>query len=160
MSDKQSAEKELEKYKKQSANILGPSTNIGELSEFHKVVIDSVLLSINPDDGDIYKYKDKFKDKAAQFIISGQGLQKLAVCAGVAWNPVETRATVQSQNYVAYRAVGSIRKADGASTAFLAEYDIDMEIIEEELREQFIEKRRNHERKYRKNQNTRHEKDL
>lgn len=142
MSDKQSAEKALEKYKEQKANILGPSTNIGELSEFHKVVIDSVLLSINPKDGDIYKYKDGFKDKETQYIISGQGLQKLAVCAGISWLPNETRATAQSQNYVAYRAVGSIRKADGASTAFLGEYDIDMGVVESEIQEHFTEKRK------------------
>ncbi len=138
----ESAEQELIKFKEEKANILGPSTHVGELSEFHKVVLDSVQLSVNPADGDIYKHKDGFKDKPALFIITGQGLQRLAVCAGVFWNPNETKSTTQSQNYVAYRAVGCIRKSDGAATCFQAEYDIDMDVVRDELDDQFAEKRK------------------
>lgn len=139
---KDSAEKEIEEFKKKKANILGPSTNLGELSEFHKIIVDSIQLSTNVADGDIYKHKDKFKDQPAQFIVSGQGLQRLAVCAGVFWNPNETKATSQSQKYVAYRAVGCIRKNDGTPTCFQAEYDIDIDVVEDELREQFVEKKK------------------
>lgn len=142
MKDQVKIEKELAEYKKQKANILGPTTKMDGLSEFHKVIVDSVTLSINPADGDIYKHKDQYKDIPAQYIISGQGLQRLAVCAGVAWNPIETKATSISQKYVAYNAVGCIRKADGIPICFQSEYDIDIDVVEDELREQFKEKRK------------------
>lgn len=140
MTTQDTAAKELAEYKKQKANILGPITTMECLSEFHSIVIDSVFLSIDPLNGDIYKHKDGYQDKPALFIITGQGLQRLAVCAGVVWNPVETKATVQSQQYVAYNAVGCIRKSDGVPTCFQAEYDIDLEVIEDELRDQYAEK--------------------
>lgn len=139
---KESVENELAEYKKQNANILGPSTKMDGLSEFHKIIVDSVALSINPADGDIYKHKDKFGDNPAQYIISGQGLQRLAVCAGVAWNPLETKATAISQKYVAYNAVACIRKADGIPVCFQAEYDVDIDVVEDELRDQFRDKRK------------------
>ena len=136
-----SVTKELEAYKKQQANILGPSISMEGLSEFHKVVIDSVTLSIDPANGDIYKHKDAYKDKPAQFIITGQGLQRLAVCAGIVWNPTETRMTSISQKYVAYNAVGCIRKMDGIPTCFQAEYDIDIDVEEDKIREAYAEKK-------------------
>lgn len=139
---KDTVAKELEKYKEQKANLLGPSIKMDGLSEFHKVVVDAVTLSINPADGDIYKHKDKYGDIPAQFIITGQGLQRLAVCAGVAWNPIETKATSISQKYVAYNAVGCIRKADGIPVCFQAEYDVDIDVVEDELRDQFNEKKK------------------
>ena len=139
---KESVENELAEYKEQSANILGPLTKMDGLSEFHKVIVDSVTLSINPFDGDIYKHKDKYGDNPAQYILTGQALQKLAICAGVAWNPIETKATSISQKYVAYNAVGCIRKADGLPVCYQAEYDVDIDVVEDELRGQFNEKRK------------------
>jgi hypothetical protein len=138
----QTVEKELEVYKKQKANILGPTTSMEGLSEFHKVIVDSVMLSSNPADGDVYKHKDSYGDKPAQFILTGQALQRLAICAGVFWNPAETKATAQSQKYVAYNAVGCIRKTDGTPTCFQAEADIDIDVESDELRESFIKKRK------------------
>jgi len=142
-----SVEKELAEYKEQNANILGPSTRMDGLSEFHKVIVDSVSLSINPVDGDIYKHKDGYGDAPAQYIIAGQGLQRLAVCAGVVWNPIETKATSISQKYVAYNAVGCIRKADGTPVCFQAEYDVDIDVVEDELRDQFKDKKKKWEEK-------------
>lgn len=138
----QTVEKELEVYKKQKANILGPTTSMDGLSEFHKVIVDSVILSSNPADGDVYKHKDGYGDKPVQFILTGQALQRLAICAGVFWNPAETKATAQSQKYVAYNAVGCIRKTDGTPTCFQAEADIDIDVESDELRESFIKKRK------------------
>ena len=142
MTEVNSVEKEIERYKKLGANLLGPSIHAGEVSQFHKIIVDSVLLSVDPNDGDVYSYKKATNDQPAQFIIAGQGLQRLAMYAGIVWSPNDTRATSQSQKYVAYRAVGSIRKSDGTFTGFQAEYDIDIDIVEDDLRENFAEKRK------------------
>jgi len=128
---------ELEKYKGQKANILMPSTMIGGLSEFHQPVIEAVQLSPNPADGDVYEDKQNNK-----FRLTKQALVKLSNCAGVSWHPYETRRVDNrmDRNYVAYQAVGGIRKADGSSIAFKAEYDMDFEVIEEELTAQYTAK--------------------
>ena len=139
---KQSVEKELAEYKEQKANLLGPTIRMDALSEFHKIVIDTETLSINPADKDIYKHKDKYGERPAQYIITGQGLQKLALCAGVMWNPAETRATKISQRYVAYNAVGCIRKPDGTPAGYQAEADVDIDVEEDDLREKFKEKKK------------------
>ena len=144
---KESVENELAEYKKQNANILGPSTKMNKLSEFHKIVVDTETLSTNPADGDIYKHKDAWGDKPAQYIIHAQGLQKLALCAGVFWNPAETRATAMSQKYVAYNAVGCLRKPDGTPECYQAEADIDIDIVEDELRDKFKDKKKEWQKK-------------
>jgi len=127
---------ELQKYRDEKANILCPTTKIDGLSEWHDAVIDSVRLSIKPDDGDVYKQQSNSKN----FIITGQGLQKLAICAGVVWNPRETRATSLDRDYVAYNAVGCIRKTDGQMVCFQAEYDIDMRVVEDDIRQNYEKK--------------------
>jgi hypothetical protein len=142
MSNKTSIEKELANYKKQKVNMLGPSINLEELSQFHKIVFDSVTLSTEADVGDAYRYKDAYKGKPAQYIITGAGLQKLAVVAGVRWNPVETKITSISHRYVAYAAVGCIRRIDGTSACYKAESDIDIDVVTDEIEESFKVKRK------------------
>lgn len=135
-------EKQLIEYKKKKANILGPNINIEELSQFHKIIIDSVMLSVDPVEGDVYKYKDTFKGNPAQFIITGKGLQKLAVCAGIVWNPAFTKVTSISHKYVAYMATGCIRKADGQQVCYQAESDVDIDVVIDEIQEQFRQKKK------------------
>lgn len=142
MADKQSVEKELANYKKNKVNMLGPSINLEELSQFHKIVFDSVTLSINSEIGDVYRYKDAYKGKPAQYIITGAGLQKLAVVAGVRWDPIETKVTSISRKYVAYSAVGCIRRIDGTSACYKAESDIDIDVVIDEIEENFKAKRK------------------
>ena len=137
MGDKQSTEKELEKYKKEKVNMLGPSINIEELSPFHKIVFDSIALSVDASVGDAYKYKDAYKGKPAQYIITGAGLQKLAVVAGVRWDPAETKITSISHKYVACAAVGCIRRIDGTNACYKAEADQDVDVILDEIEESF-----------------------
>lgn len=48
----------LEKYKQAGANLLMPSTQIAGLSEFHKPIIETVKLSSDPSDGDVYAHDD------------------------------------------------------------------------------------------------------
>jgi len=128
---------EIEKYKSKGANVLLPSTMIGGLSEFHHPVIEAVQLSSKPDDGDVYQ--DSITKK---YRLTKQALVKLSNCAGVSWHPYETKRVDNrmDRDYVAYQAVGGIRKADGSSIAFKAEYDMDFEVIEEELTAQYTAK--------------------
>jgi len=127
----------IEKARKEGANLLLPTTNVGGLSEFHAPVIDSVFLSPRPSDGDVYPASSG--EDCNEFRISAQGLRKLSVCAGIIWHPYECRRLDSRADkfYVAYQAMGGIRKADGTPVWWKGEYDIDFEIIEEELYAQY-----------------------
>ena len=136
--DQEIVARELEKYKAQGANILMPSIHIAGMSEFHSAVVETVQLSVNPEDGDVYPHDTDGK----KFRPTKQALMKLSVCAGVIWSPTESRRVDNGadRNYIAYKVVGGIKKADGQPVFFSAEYDIDFEVIEEELRDLYEKK--------------------
>ena len=151
----------IAKAKTSGANLLLPSTAIAGLSEWHAPVIEEVELARNaeghfePDSSDVYPhdtaetYLDKDKktqlNPKKKWRLTKQALMKLSVQAGILWSPdlckrVDNRA---DRNYICYQAVGGVRKADGSPVFFKAEYDIDFELLEEELREQYEKKAQN-----------------
>lgn len=127
---------------KQGANMLMPTTEIRGLSQLHVPVVDSVYLSANPQGGDVYPEKTSSDTK---FRIAAQGLRKLAVAAGITWHPYECKRTDnrQDRDYVSYQAVGSIKKNDGTSVAWKGEFDLDLHVVEQELRELYHNKSKN-----------------
>lgn len=126
----------LEKYKQAGANLLMPSTQIAGLSEFHKPIIETVKLSSDPNDGDVYAHDDAKPGPDKKWRPTKQALMRLSVCAGVIWSPTESRRIDNgaSRDYIAYKAVGGIKKADGQPVFFSAEYDLDFEVVAEELK--------------------------
>lgn len=144
-----SAMEEIERAQKEGCNLLLPSQQIVGLSEFHAPIVERVQLSINPDDGDVYAHdnvdlsnKDGSPNLRKKWRPTKQALMKLSVCAGVIWSVTESRRIDNGadRNYCAYRAVGGLRKADGQPVFFSADYDMDLEVVEEELREQYERK--------------------
>jgi hypothetical protein len=142
---------ELEKYKTQGCNLLMPSTHIAGLSEWHHPIIEEVLLSADPNNGDVYAHDDAEvyvdKDKKVlnlnkKFRPTKQALMKLSVCAGVIWSPTGSHRVDNGadRNYIAYKAIGGIKKADGRPVFFSAEYDIDFTVLEAELRDSYQRK--------------------
>ena len=126
---------EIEKAKRAGMNVLIPNTHIEGISEFHMPVIAYVPLSPEPVDGDVY-----FHNESGKFALTKQGLMTLSKEAGIVWHPTETRRVDNrgDRDYVAYRAVGGIRMADGSIVwAPPGEYDMDFEVIEEKLRAQY-----------------------
>lgn len=137
----------LDHYRKEKANILLPSQRIEGLSDFHAPVIDTVQLSSDPDDGDIYcQEKSNSDSKPSRYAITGQGIKKLSACAGIMWHPTECKRTDdrKSRDYVSFQAVGGVRKADGSPIYFKAEYDLDFEVIEEEITTGYEKKRKDY----------------
>lgn len=128
--------KQLETYKTAGANLLMPSTHIAGLSEFHQPIIETVKLSSDPNDGDVYAHDDAPAGPSKKWRPTKQALMKLSVCAGVIWSPTESRRIDNGadRNYIAYKAVGGIKKADGQPVFFSAEYDLDFEVVAEELK--------------------------
>jgi hypothetical protein len=137
---------QLETYKKQGCNLLMPSTHIAGLSEFHQPIIETVTLSTDPNMGDVYPHDDANAsdekgnvNPSKKWRPTKQALMKLSVCAGVIWSPTESKRADDghSREYISYKAVGGIKKADGQPVFFSAEYDLDFEVMAEELRTQY-----------------------
>ncbi len=120
----------LNQEKEKGAVIIQPS-DLTPVS-YYRPVIEAVML----DEDDVYSAQNKFRIKFS-------GLVKLGNAAGVEWLPEETCRTDNRSDkmYVSFRAVGGIRKNDGRLYPMKAEYDLDLEIIEEEIRQQYLNKR-------------------
>jgi len=142
--------KEIELYKKEGANLLMPSTHyIDGLSKFHAVVVDAVRLDPDPENGDVYDPKDdgKFlRDKKDGTLnplkkvrITKQGLNKLTNTAGLIWSPSQSHPITDrsDKTYVAYRAVGGIRRPDGQPLFYAATYDMDLKLEKEKLLDKY-----------------------
>ncbi|WP_300456664.1 hypothetical protein [Desulfobacula sp.] len=127
----------LDQEKTAGATIIQPS-DLTPVS-YYRPVVECVML----DADDVYCAQKKFRVKYS-------GLTKLGNAAGVEWLPDDTCRTDNRSDkmYVSFRAVGGIRKNDGRIYPMKAEYDLDLEIIAEEIRDSYMNKRDD---KYNKN---------
>jgi len=117
-------------------NVLTANIAMSGLSDWHVPIVETVMLDPDPKNGrDVYPQGDRLA-------VTREGLSKLAVAAGVIWSASETRRTDdrRCRDYVSFQAVGGIQKPDGTYTFMKAEYDLDMEVLEEELMDQYTKK--------------------
>ena len=133
----------IEGYRKEGAHLLIPEMRFEGLSPYHAPVVESVTASLNPADGDIYPHDKRSWRLAAKF------LQKLSICAGIRWDSTETKRTDNraDRDYVSYQAAGNIVKPDGSVVGFKGEYDLDMDIIREEITDSYAMKAKDWENK-------------
>ncbi len=134
----------LESFREEGAHLLLPSTYISELTPYHKIVVDRVFLSPKPEDGDVYMQDRGGTQGKAKYAPSHRGLMKLGNAAGIMWDPnrclrLDDR---RDRDYVVYQAVGGIKKMDGSPAFLKAEYDLDFEVVKEEIRENYENKRK------------------
>jgi len=147
-SPKETAMARLEEYRLSGAHLLIPEMRFEGLSPYHAPVVESVTASLNPADGDIYPH-EKSGNAVSSWRLTGLFLQKLSVCAGILWRTQDTHRTDprNDKDYVSYQAVGSIVKPDGSAVTMKGEYDVDIEIIREEITESYSKKARDWEKK-------------
>ena len=125
-------QQEIEEEQGKGAIIFLPSAIVPE--SFYRPVIERIWLTEN----DIYPSQGKFR-------VRYEGLLKLANAAGIEWSASDSgRADNGSDKlYVAFRAVGLIRKADGKLYPTASSYDLDLELVKEELEELYSQKANN-----------------
>ena len=126
----QKVQEEIDKERKNGAIIFQPSSIVPE--SFYRPVVEKVWL----DESDLYKSPQN------KWRIHYGGLLKLSNAAGIEWHASESVRT-DNQNdklYISFRAVGLIRKADGKLYPTAANYDLDFELIKEELRERYTQR--------------------
>lgn len=123
---------EIEKERANGSMVLMPSAIVPE--SFYRPVIERTWLV----DDDIYCSQKKYR-------IRFDGLLKLANAAGIEWSPVDSGRTDNGSDklYISFRAVGLIRKADGKLYPTAASYDLDLELVKEELEETYRQKAKN-----------------
>lgn len=134
--DAQSLQATLEKFQKEGAHLLLPSTYIPEIPKYHTVAVDQVYLSADKADGDVYLQQDNLA-------LTRQGLMKLANAAGMIWDPARSKRLDDrtDKDYVVYQSVGGFKKLDGTPLFMKAEYDLDFEVIQDEIETKYEVKR-------------------
>jgi hypothetical protein len=97
--------------------------------------LETVSLTIA--NGDVYPHDKSDLAKAKRFRLSKLGLLKLSHAAGIVWRWEDTHRidTMATPTYVAYQAVGALPQADGTWLPLKASYELDLDVIEAELRE-------------------------
>lgn len=140
----ESIQRQIETAEKEGYNMLMPSQIVSEIPAMHNVTIEYEKISSNPEDGDVYPKGTGEADKG-KFILTKQALIRLCSCAGIEWNWGFCGRTDdrRDRDYISYRMVGAVRKLDGTWYPLQGEYDIDMEVREEELRDQYSNRCKN-----------------
>ena len=111
-------------------NLMLPTQTFGEvLSQFDKVLIETVEIDPNPKNGDVYEPGTKGK-----FALGKRPLQAISNAVGIVWDP-KTTTNLESSEYKARaKATGAMRKPNGEIIIVTEEKTVDLKAIEEKLR--------------------------
>lgn len=128
MTDYQKIRTQLSEEKKKGSFIFLPSPIMDQSNSYYQPIIEIIRLR----EDEIYKATGKYR-------MHFNGLLRLALAAAVEWSAVDTCRTdaMNDRLYCSFRAVGGVRKADGKIYFHKAEKDLDLEIIEMELIDQY-----------------------
>jgi hypothetical protein len=128
MKDYQDIEKMIAEEREKGAFIFMPSPILSMEDSFYMPMVETVFLR----DDEVYKATGKYR-------IHYNGLLRLSAAAAFEWSAIDTCRTDGRTDrfYCSFRAVGGVMKADGRVYFHKAESDIDLEVIEDELTEQY-----------------------
>ncbi len=150
--NKVDALKKLQEFKERGCHLLIPTTqHVDSLSDQFEIIIDTVKLSGDPKDRDVYPHESSAYDykvsawKNPKTIpdqkvrITKHGLEKLNILAGIMWSPTLCRE-IRDPNIpgrIAYEAVGGVRKPDGTPYFIPKLYAMDLDVEREKLENQY-----------------------
>jgi hypothetical protein len=127
--------------RKDEFNVLYPSEQILSVSLVHKLRPEIIEIDPDPLKGEVYQLQSREGGLRDEYVISKRGLEKIAWAAGIRFHPMYTRRTDDGRNprRVEFQAVGSIQKPDGTWYSICRSKEINLDVIEEELRSQLEE---------------------
>lgn len=130
----------IQTLQKQGYNVLLPMTTFASQNELFVPRLDIVMPDIAA--GDFYKQSSKKVGNNWVNLMapSGQFLNKIASAANIQWHPDKCGHTVLESNRVVYKAVAAVRQADGQWRTLTDEYELDLEVVEAELRMDYKKK--------------------
>lgn len=127
----------LAMYDRTKYNVLMPTTAIQQVSPWHALRASEVIVDPDPEHGDVYEVGSKRIDGKDEpmYALAKPALMRIAQAAGIVWNWKDSGPIERRPDYVMYRAVGAIRGPDGTPITFIEHYDVDLLVVEDELRE-------------------------
>ena len=137
----------VEELRNKKFNILLPTTNFASQSELYVPRLD-IVIPEGIKGGDFYAQGNKNigteekKVWVKPMAPSAQFLSKVASAANIQWHPDKSCHTLIEKMRVVYKAVAAIRQADGSWRIITDEYELDLEVIEEELTVEYNKKAR------------------
>ncbi len=140
----------VEELRKQKYNILLPMTEFASRSELFVPRLD-IVQPCGIAGGDFYEQSSRntgMTDSKGKDIWTkpqaptGQFLNKIASAANIQWHPDKSGHVVLERNRAVYKAVAAVRQADGQWRVITDEYELDLEVVEEELRMDYEKKAR------------------
>lgn len=128
MSDYKEIKQQLEEERKKGSFLFLPSPIMDQSNSYYQPIIEIVRLR----EDEVYSAQKKYR-------IHYNGLLRLALASAMEWSAIDTCRTdlMNDRLYCSFRAVGGVRKADGKIYFHKAEKDIDLEITEMELTDQY-----------------------
>jgi hypothetical protein len=138
----------MQQFDRDKFNVLVPDQSTTQVSPWHVQRISTVQVSPNPLEGDAFQVGSRWvpgtggADGRVEklFSLAKPALLRISSAAGIAWIWRECEPEVNTATYVRYRAVAAIRLPDGSWQPIVARKDIDLTVVELELREQHTAK--------------------
>lgn len=140
MEQKHRLPKKLSYYlrRREEFNILYPSESVFEISNAFKLVPEIVMIDTDPAAGDIWKMGERQKENGRQqvYALTNRALQRIAQAAEITFDPGHTYRTDDGRNprRVEYQASGALRKPDGQWLIVTQAKEIDLDVVESEIR--------------------------
>lgn len=129
----------IEQYDHSTANVLVPTQTITQVSPWHAARTSVVQVNPDPAAGDVFKVGSRYNAQTKQsedlYCLAKPALMRIAAAAGIVWNWRESGPQALQRDYVVYRAVGAVRLPDGSWQPIVGTKEIDLTVVEEELRE-------------------------
>ncbi len=131
----QLALKTIDSARAKGANLLLPTSTLEGLSKYYYPIVEHILLSPKVLDRDVYPSKGKLR-------LTKQALMKISLCAGIEWSSDCGRTDDgKDKLYVSFRAIGAVRKSSGEWYSIARTYELDLEVIEMEITDQYESKK-------------------
>jgi len=135
---------QLVEYKPDKYNVLMPTQHIEQVSPWHAARTNIVQVNPDPMAGDVFKVGSRYNESTHEYedmySLAKPALMRIASAAGIVWNWRDSGPRVLEKDYVCYRAVGALRLPDGSWQPIMAEKEIDLSVVEDELRDQYTKK--------------------
>lgn len=130
MADLEKMQRELDEYRKKGYNVLFPSTQLFELSPLQELHYETLQLVPSKHPGG-----DAYYLPGNKCGISAQGYQRIAIAAGIIWDPLQTRQIPTGDPArISFQATGAMQKPDGSWIAHAASYELNLSVKRKQIR--------------------------
>lgn len=133
---------DLSVYRPEKYNLLVPTVTAVQVSPLYRIRLVEVRADPDPNGGDVFNVGSRTEKGITIKLYSPQKtlLEKIANAAGIIFHPTECCLIKRTPRYAYYKAVGARRMPSGEWSVAPGSKEIDLEVIEDELRLQYEQK--------------------